>query len=270
MLSQKAWMDGMAELNAYFPAANKSLSEDDIAVRDLAYHKAIAPLFGNEAERKERPRLMREEAWALAVVDVARTWEYPFALPPPSELIEAARDADHRIAPNEPRRTEEEREEARRLAAEGLALIEAKLAESGAKLLPHQLPVRNMRALAAAPGDEPTWTDEDWAAKLARAREQTALLLAKYPLTVPSPQEQSEVHELAELVVEATKAKMSGTYDDWKTRSDRDEYADRDCARCDNEGEIMICPDDMCRGAGECMHGDGMAICPACHGESYL
>lgn len=204
MLSEKAWMDGLAKLNACFPAANKSLSQDDVTARDLAYHDAIAPLFGNEDERRERPRLMREEAWALAVVDVARTWEYPFALPPPADLIEAARAADQRIAPNEARRTEHDREEARRLAERGVAMIQERLAESGAKLLPHQLPVRAMPALPAA-SDEPLWTDADWTAKLARAREVSAQALAKYPLVVPSPEQRAEVHELAELVAESTK-----------------------------------------------------------------
>ncbi len=42
-------------------------------------------------------------------------------------------------------------------------------------------------------------------------------------------------------------------------------YADG-CQRCGGEGFIVICPDDMCRGAGECMHGDGEAPCPDCGG----
>lgn len=40
------------------------------------------------------------------------------------------------------------------------------------------------------------------------------------------------------------------------------------CHRCDNKGTIVICIDDMCLGAGECMHGDGEIICPDCKGES--
>ncbi len=40
------------------------------------------------------------------------------------------------------------------------------------------------------------------------------------------------------------------------------------CYRCDNKGTIIVCIDDMCRGAGECMHGDGEIICPYCKGES--
>lgn len=33
------------------------------------------------------------------------------------------------------------------------------------------------------------------------------------------------------------------------------------CGNC-NDGMIVVCVDDMCRGAGECFHGDGMAVCP--------
>lgn len=40
------------------------------------------------------------------------------------------------------------------------------------------------------------------------------------------------------------------------------------CYRCDNQGFIVVCIDDLCRGAGECMHGDGMAVCPDCKGAS--
>lgn len=40
------------------------------------------------------------------------------------------------------------------------------------------------------------------------------------------------------------------------------------CNRCFGEGFIVVCVDDMCRGAGECMHGDGEIVCPDCHGET--
>ena len=40
------------------------------------------------------------------------------------------------------------------------------------------------------------------------------------------------------------------------------------CYRCDGQGFIVVCIDDLCRGAGECMHGDGEVICPDCNGES--
>jgi hypothetical protein len=38
------------------------------------------------------------------------------------------------------------------------------------------------------------------------------------------------------------------------------------CGRCDGSGVILICPDDMCLGAGECFHGDGEITCPSCKG----
>lgn len=34
------------------------------------------------------------------------------------------------------------------------------------------------------------------------------------------------------------------------------------CNLCDGDGIIVTCVDDMCRGAGECMHGDGEQLCP--------
>lgn len=37
-----------------------------------------------------------------------------------------------------------------------------------------------------------------------------------------------------------------------------------DCSRCGGSGVILTCIDDLCRGAGECMHGDGEAPCPVC------
>lgn len=53
--------------------------------------------------------------------------------------------------------------------------------------------------------------------------------------------------------------------------SPQDDYYDDDedggyCCRCDNTGMIVVCVDDLCRGAGECMHGDGEIICPDCNG----
>lgn len=46
-----------------------------------------------------------------------------------------------------------------------------------------------------------------------------------------------------------------------------DDEDDGCCERCNGEGQILICIDDMCRGAGECMHGDGYAQCPNCKGQ---
>ena len=54
---------------------------------------------------------------------------------------------------------------------------------------------------------------------------------------------------------------------------DEDEHDDDDfpfdvggCNTCGGEGFIVVCIDDMCRGAGECMHGDGEIPCPECGG----
>lgn len=38
------------------------------------------------------------------------------------------------------------------------------------------------------------------------------------------------------------------------------------CARCFGSGDFLVCIDDLCRGAGECMHGDGVIACPDCDG----
>jgi hypothetical protein len=54
---------------------------------------------------------------------------------------------------------------------------------------------------------------------------------------------------------------------------DGDDWDDPDdwyCYRCDNRGVIIVCVDDLCRGTGECMHGDGEMICPDCHGKNLL
>jgi hypothetical protein len=43
-----------------------------------------------------------------------------------------------------------------------------------------------------------------------------------------------------------------------------DYYPDDDdgyCDSCGGEGWILTCCDDMCHGAGYCIHGDGMEMC---------
>jgi hypothetical protein len=43
-----------------------------------------------------------------------------------------------------------------------------------------------------------------------------------------------------------------------------DYYPDDDdgyCDECGGEGWILTCVDDMCHGAGYCIHGDGMEMC---------
>jgi hypothetical protein len=43
------------------------------------------------------------------------------------------------------------------------------------------------------------------------------------------------------------------------------------CPECNGEGEVVICVDDCCVAAGECMHGSGgMAVCPECDGTGVL
>ena len=42
------------------------------------------------------------------------------------------------------------------------------------------------------------------------------------------------------------------------------------CNTCFGEGFIVVCIDDMCRGAGACMHGDGEIPCPDCDGEDDI
>lgn len=42
------------------------------------------------------------------------------------------------------------------------------------------------------------------------------------------------------------------------------------CPQCFGAGVILVCCDDMCIGAGKCMHGDGEDICPTCEGEGVV
>jgi hypothetical protein len=41
---------------------------------------------------------------------------------------------------------------------------------------------------------------------------------------------------------------------------------DETCPQCCGEGFIVDCCDDLCVGAGRCIHGDGNRTCPTCHG----
>ena len=62
---------------------------------------------------------------------------------------------------------------------------------------------------------------------------------------------------------------MQGDFDEDETDDDFQDYdifASEGCQRCGGEGFIVVCIDDMCRGAGECMHGDGERVCPDCGG----
>lgn len=51
---------------------------------------------------------------------------------------------------------------------------------------------------------------------------------------------------------------------DWDYEYDDDLCSHDACNTCAGEGWIVTCIDDMCRGAGECMHGDGNTPCPDC------
>ena len=42
------------------------------------------------------------------------------------------------------------------------------------------------------------------------------------------------------------------------------------CPDCDGDGFVVTCCDDMCRGVGECMHGDGESVCETCHGDGEI
>lgn len=56
---------------------------------------------------------------------------------------------------------------------------------------------------------------------------------------------------------------MRGDFDE--DEDDNQSYDfDDSCERCGGEGVILVCIDDMCHGAGECLHGDGYAPCPVC------
>lgn len=45
---------------------------------------------------------------------------------------------------------------------------------------------------------------------------------------------------------------------------------DGTCQRCGGNGEIVTCPDDMCYGQEECIHGDGYSTCPECGGSGEV
>lgn len=52
---------------------------------------------------------------------------------------------------------------------------------------------------------------------------------------------------------------------------DFDDYGEPvTCWFCLGEGFVVVCCDDLCQGAGHCMHGDGEDVCPECGGEGLL
>jgi hypothetical protein len=60
---------------------------------------------------------------------------------------------------------------------------------------------------------------------------------------------------------------MRGDFDEDEDPDFEPDYANG-CNTCMGTGFIVVCIDDMCRGAGECMHGDGEIPCPECHGDN--
>jgi hypothetical protein len=59
--------------------------------------------------------------------------------------------------------------------------------------------------------------------------------------------------------------KMRGDFDEDEDPDFEPEYG---CNTCMGSGFIVVCINDMCRGAGECLHGDGEIVCPECNGEN--
>ena len=59
---------------------------------------------------------------------------------------------------------------------------------------------------------------------------------------------------------------MRGDFDEDEIDDDDGYFCDG-CNTCGGEGFIVTCIDDMCRGCGECMHGDGEVPCPHCYGD---
>ncbi len=42
------------------------------------------------------------------------------------------------------------------------------------------------------------------------------------------------------------------------------------CAGSEIEGMVLTCLDDICRGLGHCIHGDGWDVCPDCKGKGWI
>lgn len=42
------------------------------------------------------------------------------------------------------------------------------------------------------------------------------------------------------------------------------------CQRCQGEGVIVTCIDDLCYGNDYCIHGDGYGTCPDCKGVGQI
>ena len=52
---------------------------------------------------------------------------------------------------------------------------------------------------------------------------------------------------------------------------DCDEFADDGyCPDCDGDGWVVVCIDDICRGLGYCIHGDGDRMCRCNDGQDRV
>lgn len=56
------------------------------------------------------------------------------------------------------------------------------------------------------------------------------------------------------------------TFNDFDEDYDGDSY----CYECDGKGYFVDCPDDLCHGQDECIHGDAPRICRACNGRNAI
>ena len=45
---------------------------------------------------------------------------------------------------------------------------------------------------------------------------------------------------------------------------------DDTCQKCGGRGRLVTCPDDMCNGQEQCIHGDGYSTCPECQGAGEI
>jgi hypothetical protein len=49
-----------------------------------------------------------------------------------------------------------------------------------------------------------------------------------------------------------------------------DEFGGDGCYNCGGRRYIVTCPDDLCHGGDECIHGDPPTPCPACNPKGEL
>ena len=60
-------------------------------------------------------------------------------------------------------------------------------------------------------------------------------------------------------------SRIEQEFAEWDEQYEPDDGDDSDgCNTCGGEGWIVTCIDDLCRGAGSCIHGDGEEACPDC------